>query len=550
MPGGMSASKRWAANVPLVGRRAAMAMVLTAGFGLRLWWSGALQAAPHLSDPDGYLDLAAALIDEQGDWRWSVTAVTFDEFTKAPLYQVALSVLLLANGILPVANSGLALHAVLGTVTIAALYVAGRQLESPRAGLIAATLYAFWVPNVLISNTFWQEHLYVPLIMIGFAAGARATETDRRRDWLLTGAVFGLAALTRSTIAYFVPPAVLVAAAWPGNRPRRLVMAVALLSGFAVVAGPYIAYISSVTGRLTVVESIGYFSLKRVNHTSPVPPHVTIHSIMAEPSGPPTAAEAVDFMGLEFSSDPRAFVERRLEFVRLLLKPGGGSLVASWFLPTAAAATAARFAVHLSMDLPFMAVMIAAAFGLLAARSRLPAVLLAMWCVLHVGAVATMLWAGMRFRSPMEPAAILLASAVFANPRGWHATRTSLALAATAAAAIAWLVGASLPGVLLLRPNYGVSGEPRVEHPVTFTSEMGAYVSVDRPALSLSLEPLGASPGLQLAETSVFLDGRLADRFPLQSGRTFRRYPLKSPTRLYLEIKARGAAVPIELRIE
>ena len=45
----------------------------------------------------------------------------------------------------------------MSTATIALLFFLGRQLHSERAGLIAAAIYAAWLPNIIAVWSTMQE---------------------------------------------------------------------------------------------------------------------------------------------------------------------------------------------------------------------------------------------------------------------------------------------------------------------------------------------------------------------------------------------------------
>ena len=68
--------------------------------------------------------------------------------------------------------------------------------------MIAAVTYALWIPNILLTSQFWQEHLFVPLTVVGLAWFGRALRTRSLRDWTAAGIFLGAAALTRSSVGY------------------------------------------------------------------------------------------------------------------------------------------------------------------------------------------------------------------------------------------------------------------------------------------------------------------------------------------------------------
>src|SRR4029079_3617711 len=98
-------------------------------------------------------------------WHWTLRAVAWNEFYKAPLYQVTLSLFTANPNVFSLPQSGLIFHALLDGLAVVALYYLGAALHTVRAGFIAATTYAFWIPNILVVSTFWQEHLFIPLLI-------------------------------------------------------------------------------------------------------------------------------------------------------------------------------------------------------------------------------------------------------------------------------------------------------------------------------------------------------------------------------------------------
>jgi hypothetical protein len=525
--------------------RAALVVFVGVAFGLRVWWSGAFSSHPALSDPDGYAGMSRALVGPYG-WHWTRRAVQFAEFTKAPLYQILLSFVWRVSGAALFVPSVLVLHALLNAFTPVALYVTATRLHNARAGLIAAALSAVWTPNILPTGTLWQEQLFIPAVCWAMGFTATAVATRIRRDWFLAGCAFGVAALTRSSITYFVLPASAVVAL--SARPRRQAIeeAALILAGFAVLVVPYVFYISSVTGHLTFIENVGYFSLKRIDSVSAADPRINLLTIMHDPSGPPTTGEALTFLWRDFHASPGAFVERRLSFIRLLLKPAGAALLPNLFVPTAGAAAALRVLVHACVDLPFAAALVLAPLGVVLARCRRLALVLALWPPIYLGLVALILWAGTRYRAPAEPVLLTLAAVVAAS--GWkRPARTSLAIGAAVSVVLLLLLTPSVPSMVAARANYGVEEEPVSGSDVAFGGAMGAYVTCHRNALVFSLRSTSTGD----ASVEVRVDGKEADAFTFH-GTVQRRYPLDAPKRLYLEVAAvsGGSPAPLAIRLD
>jgi hypothetical protein len=307
-----------------------------------------------------------------------------------------------------------------------------------------------------------------------------------------------------------------------------------LAAGFALLVLPYVFYVSGRTGRLTVIESIGYFSLKRFIVVSPVDPSINLLAIMHDPSGPPTTGEVLRFLGRDFAASPSAFILRRLDFVRLLVKPGGAAFIASNFAPTHASARLLTAAVHLALDLPFVLALVLAPFGLVLARQRRTGLFIALWPPIYLGLVALMLWAGTRYRAPAEPVLLTLACVVAAG--GWrHPGRGALAAAAVATVAMLMLVGISAPSIVSARMNYGITATPEPGEDVAFTGEMGVYYQMRQNTLAVTVRnDAGAA-----MPVDVRVDGKTADAFVL-NGEATRRYTFETPRRVFLEIRGAG----------
>jgi 4-amino-4-deoxy-L-arabinose transferase-like glycosyltransferase len=127
-----------------------------------------------------------------------------------------------------------------------------KREEIARFAGMALALYPLLVLYPLALAT---ENLFIPLVLAGTLLIFRAADSGSGRDFLLAGAVFGLATLTRSVIFGFVPLAVLWL--WFAVKHRRgaLVFAVAV---FALVL-PWTIRNSLLHGKPTFVEnSFGY----------------------------------------------------------------------------------------------------------------------------------------------------------------------------------------------------------------------------------------------------------------------------------------------------
>jgi hypothetical protein len=109
------------------------------------------------------------------------------------------------------------------------------------------------------------------------------------RQMVLAGAVLGLAALTRSSVVYFVFPGAALYLWIAPNRPTAWRRCAWWVGTFLLVVTPYTALVSAHSGRFLLIEDIGYFNLKRGVGESGARPLV---SYMDDQSRAPTAVDA------------------------------------------------------------------------------------------------------------------------------------------------------------------------------------------------------------------------------------------------------------------
>lgn len=137
-----------------------------------------------------------------------------------------------------------------GVALVPATFWLGRQSFDRRAGLWAALLVAGTPLLIEYSSLEWSETLYAMLLVMGLALGWQARRAGRWPVAALAGMSLGAAYLTRveGVLAVGVVAAWLVAARYPA-RQLRWQMPVALLGAFALVALPYIVWLSSTLNR-------------------------------------------------------------------------------------------------------------------------------------------------------------------------------------------------------------------------------------------------------------------------------------------------------------
>jgi hypothetical protein len=124
---------------------------------------------------------------------------------------------------------------VLGALLVPAVGRVGCSTFSPRVGLLAAAVTALYPDLIWYSTHFWSETLFVVLLWWGLERLLVAGLEQRLLPAIGSGALLGLAALTRETALHFVPLAALWLA-WPRRRADWLRGAVFVLAALLTVA--------------------------------------------------------------------------------------------------------------------------------------------------------------------------------------------------------------------------------------------------------------------------------------------------------------------------
>jgi 4-amino-4-deoxy-L-arabinose transferase-like glycosyltransferase len=123
----------------------------------------------------------------------------------------------------------------------------------------AAVTIAIFPLLVIYPLALASENLFVPLLTLALVLVLRADEKGRARDHAIAGLILGLAALTRSIAAGFVPLATLWL--WRGSREKRgqLRNSALLILCFLLITVPWAIRNTHLHGRPTWIETtLGY----------------------------------------------------------------------------------------------------------------------------------------------------------------------------------------------------------------------------------------------------------------------------------------------------
>lgn len=490
----------------------------------------AMQRSPNpWVDPDGYLDKALLFVADNRGWHWDFNAFMYLRRVKAPLYPFVLSLFaIFPDGF---RLSAALMQIALGTAAVGGLYVIGRDVHSPRAGLIAAAIYALWLPTLSSVPFFLQEQLHVPLVIIGLAlfvrAAARSAPPTR---FALAGGVLGLAALARSMPLYYVGPAALLYVALPApDRRTAARQAIALLLGFLVVVLPWCVYVSAKRGQLILIDNMGSALLG-----------ATYSGFQPElrPAPLPTVVESLRMVWRAATHDPARFWGARVaDFQRLFRLVGGQWLQFQPPVATHTQALALKTIAHTS-DLLFALSAVLAPLGVVLASRRREANLVALWVGLYLGLLVMFAWSGVRYRAPYEPELIGLAAVVLAG--GWTRPRPlALGLALATSLAIGAALAVALPRTAEAGAMYGFKAWVPVggAQQASIVGEAGFSMLAEGDSVKLRLSSAQSTPPESPVRVRVFLAGREVDQVTLDAGERQLRYIWKRPV-AYVELRA------------
>lgn len=217
------------------------------------WWLGGIVAVALALRLALALGVPTGLFGDATDYqRHAVTIATTGHYPstvlaspgtpsafRPPGYPYLLGALYAIVGVHP--GAGRVLGALLGALCVALLGLLGRTVWHARLGLLAAGLGAVFLPLIALNGSLLSESLFLPLEMAFLLALAGCVRRRGHLGWaLLTGALCGLAVLTRAVADVWVIVASLAAVVAAPSTRMRLRQGSAVLVAFLLVLSPWL----------------------------------------------------------------------------------------------------------------------------------------------------------------------------------------------------------------------------------------------------------------------------------------------------------------------
>lgn len=187
------------------------------------------------------------LRDFAGDLSWLVLA-------KGPVYPMFLGFIYLIAG-----HHYLAVRlaqVILDTLTVLLVGGLGGRMHGSKCGLIAAALYATYLPTIFMAGRVMQETL-IMFLLAGLlwllSRGIEPKDTTRRGPLLLIGAVLGTILIGKPSCQYLfvlLVPALLLAQ--PTTPKQKLRAGASMMGGVLIPVGPMMLLLGLLFGRVSI----------------------------------------------------------------------------------------------------------------------------------------------------------------------------------------------------------------------------------------------------------------------------------------------------------
>lgn len=244
--------------------RVALAAVFAFALAIRLLNLQQIHANdPYFTLPsvDGRVFHAWAIEIADGDWLGDRV------FILGPLYAYFIAAVYALFG--PSLLALKLVQCVIGSFTCVLVFVLARELFDRRVARVAGGMAAVYGMLIFYEGAVVITNVLMPIVLLLLIASVRALASARPRDWLLAGALDGLAALGRESALLFAPIVLL----WMfrdlrervGVR-RRLALAAAFCAGLAALVLPATLRNLAVSGDVVLINAAGGFAFYTGNH--------------------------------------------------------------------------------------------------------------------------------------------------------------------------------------------------------------------------------------------------------------------------------------------
>lgn len=165
---------------------------------------------------------------------------------------------------------------VLGGVAIILCYIVAKEAGGGRIGrLLAAAIWALYLPASIYGVYLFKENLMVPLMLGIVWCGLRLTKEPSAKTAMGCGALFGLLALTGNAALSLAGSVLLALLLAPASVRQRLTLSVLILAAAIAVAAPWMIRNMQVLGA-PVLNTNGGFNLYLGNNPAATGQFVSI----------------------------------------------------------------------------------------------------------------------------------------------------------------------------------------------------------------------------------------------------------------------------------
>jgi 4-amino-4-deoxy-L-arabinose transferase-like glycosyltransferase len=229
------------------------------------WW----QIALNVSRGEGYVSCKPNYFPFCGPGN-QVTAMR----EPLPVLVFALIALVTNESLIAAA----ALIVLINLAIIVALFYLTRELSNTRTALLAAFLWACYLPPIRLFYSQISGDLFACLgITCGLLYFLRAQKTNQSQDWLVSGLLFGLAILSRSAVLVVTAALTVALFFWLISRTRSssssrfqsLYPVIGFTFAWAVVMSPWIIRNTFVFERPVIGSTLSGYYLYRQHHILP-----------------------------------------------------------------------------------------------------------------------------------------------------------------------------------------------------------------------------------------------------------------------------------------